>query len=161
MEESYEETVKRDEILRIYTSTKEALRLIEEISRTTVSDQLPQNFSTPSYNSMSMQQQFGSMNLNGSQQQQQRSNSLTSSSFQNVRAPPMAPSGNNSLNNDLMGLFNNNNTPTTSTNTYKAPPSRPAPVPTQQKPANNFLQNGSSNNAPNRPLNPTTPLVPQ
>lgn len=43
MEESFEEASKRDEIMRIYNTTKDALRIIEEISRNTISDQLPQS----------------------------------------------------------------------------------------------------------------------
>lgn len=41
MEESAEEAVKRDETLRIYNSTKEALKIIADVSRDTISEQIP------------------------------------------------------------------------------------------------------------------------
>jgi len=41
MEESAEEALKREETLRIYNSTKEALRIIGDISRDTISEPIP------------------------------------------------------------------------------------------------------------------------
>ena len=41
MEESAEEASKRDEMLRIYNSTKEALKIIGEVSTATVSTPVP------------------------------------------------------------------------------------------------------------------------
>jgi dynamin GTPase len=41
MEESAEEATKRDEMLRIYNSTKEALKIIGEVSSATVSTPAP------------------------------------------------------------------------------------------------------------------------
>jgi hypothetical protein len=38
MEESMEETMRREETLRIYNSTKEALRIIGDVARDTLSD---------------------------------------------------------------------------------------------------------------------------
>jgi hypothetical protein len=41
MEESAEEAMKRDELLRIYNSTKETLKIIGDVSQMTVSTPLP------------------------------------------------------------------------------------------------------------------------
>ena len=41
MEESAEETLKREETLRIYNSTKEALRIIGDVARDTITEPLP------------------------------------------------------------------------------------------------------------------------
>lgn len=41
MEESVEEAVKREEMLRIYHATKEALRIIGDVSMATVSTPVP------------------------------------------------------------------------------------------------------------------------
>ena len=41
MEESAEEAVKRDETLRIYQSTKEALKIIADVARDTITEPIP------------------------------------------------------------------------------------------------------------------------
>ena len=41
MEESAEEAMKREETLRIYSSTKEALRIIADVSRDTIQEPIP------------------------------------------------------------------------------------------------------------------------
>ena len=41
MEESAEEALKRDETLRIYNSTKEALRIIGDVARDTITEPTP------------------------------------------------------------------------------------------------------------------------
>ena len=41
MEESAEEAMKRDEILRLYNATKETLKIIGEVSSATVSTPVP------------------------------------------------------------------------------------------------------------------------
>ena len=41
MEESAEEALKREETLRIYHSTKEALRIIGDVARDTITEPLP------------------------------------------------------------------------------------------------------------------------
>jgi hypothetical protein len=41
MEESQEEASKREETLRIYNSTKDALRIIGDIARDTISEPIP------------------------------------------------------------------------------------------------------------------------
>lgn len=41
MEESAEEALKREETLRIYNSTKEALRIIGDIARDTITEPIP------------------------------------------------------------------------------------------------------------------------
>ena len=41
MEESAEEAMKRDEILRLYHATKEALKIIAEVSSNTVQTPIP------------------------------------------------------------------------------------------------------------------------
>lgn len=48
MEESVEETMRREETLRIYHSTKEALRIIGDVAHDTISDSVS---SSASYNS--------------------------------------------------------------------------------------------------------------
>lgn len=50
MEESFEEASKRDELLRIYNSTKDALKIMEDISRNTVSEQIPHSMNLSYYN---------------------------------------------------------------------------------------------------------------
>lgn len=55
MEESAEEAMKRDDMLRLYHSTKEALKIIGEVSSITVSTPVPPSVSydyTPSTLSM-------------------------------------------------------------------------------------------------------------
>ena len=41
MEESAEEALKREETLRIYNSTKEALRIIGDVARDTITEPIP------------------------------------------------------------------------------------------------------------------------
>jgi hypothetical protein len=41
MEESAEEALKREETLRIYNATKEALKIISDVARDTISEQIP------------------------------------------------------------------------------------------------------------------------
>ncbi len=41
MEESAEEAVKREETLRLYHSTKEALRIIGDVARDTIQEPIP------------------------------------------------------------------------------------------------------------------------
>ena len=41
MEESAEEALKREETLRIYVSTKEALKIIGDVARETITEPLP------------------------------------------------------------------------------------------------------------------------
>lgn len=53
MEESIEETMRREETLRIYHSTKEALRIIGDVARDTLSD------STSSSSSSSYSSSYG------------------------------------------------------------------------------------------------------
>lgn len=48
MEESMEETMRREETLRIYNSTKEALRIIGDLARDTLSDASSANREPPS-----------------------------------------------------------------------------------------------------------------
>jgi dynamin GTPase len=59
MEESAEEALKRDETLRIYNATKEALRIIADVSRDTITESIPppikandsySSLSAPAYN---------------------------------------------------------------------------------------------------------------
>jgi hypothetical protein len=58
MEESAEEALRRDETLRIYNSTKEALKIIGDVAREAIAEPLPppikpyDNFSTLSTPSM-------------------------------------------------------------------------------------------------------------
>jgi hypothetical protein len=41
MEESADEAIKRDETLRIYNATKEALKIIADVARDTISESIP------------------------------------------------------------------------------------------------------------------------
>jgi|APCry1669190770_1035315.scaffolds.fasta_scaffold448607_1 dynamin 1/3 len=56
MEESAEEAIKRDETLRIYNSTKEALKIIADVARDTITEPIPppirtyDTLSTPTIN---------------------------------------------------------------------------------------------------------------
>jgi hypothetical protein len=49
MEESIEEATRREETLRIYNSTKEALRIIGDVARDTLSDQISSSTTTSNY----------------------------------------------------------------------------------------------------------------
>jgi hypothetical protein len=59
MEESQEEALKREETLRLYNSTKEALKIIGDVSRDTIAEAVPppikgqDNLLPPSSNSYS------------------------------------------------------------------------------------------------------------
>ncbi|CAF1027180.1 unnamed protein product, partial [Brachionus calyciflorus] len=137
MEESFEEASKRDEILRIYNSTKDALRIIEDISRNTVSEQLPQSLNIPFYNNGSSNPPPG-------------------------RPAPSIPNQTNQLSSIFQNL---NQTNTTSlTNGNRTPPARPMPQ-NQNSRSTPQLTNGINNNNNIRPfLNNgsfNVPLVPQ
>ena len=51
MEESAEEALKREETLRIYNSTKEALRIIGDVARDTITEQTPPSVKQYDFNS--------------------------------------------------------------------------------------------------------------
>ena len=54
MEESAEEAMKRDETLRIYNATKEALKIIADVARDTISESIPPPIkANDSYSSLS------------------------------------------------------------------------------------------------------------
>ena len=52
MEESAEEALKREETLRIYNSTKEALRIIGDIARDTITEPIPPPIKQNEFNNM-------------------------------------------------------------------------------------------------------------
>jgi hypothetical protein len=52
MEESAEEALKREETLRIYNSTKEALKIIGDIARDTITEPIPPPIKQYEYNNM-------------------------------------------------------------------------------------------------------------
>ncbi|RNA38746.1 dynamin isoform X6 [Brachionus plicatilis] len=134
MEESFEEASKRDEILRIYNSTKDALKIIEDISRNTISEQIPQSIN------------LGYQNNIPSRPNSSMGQSSISSAFQNVPANQ----SNTSFNSNS---FNQNG---------RTPPNRPAPVPHQQTSVNSRStpQLNGSNVRPFFNVS-NVPLVPQ
>ncbi|CAF1053460.1 unnamed protein product, partial [Brachionus calyciflorus] len=125
MEESADEALKREETLRLYNSTKEALRIIADVSRDTISESIPppvrqyeSTLPTPSYN-----QRPASPKIPRHAPQAPNGRPAPPAPTSAPVYQPSQPTPPPSQNQPSVG-FNFNITPTN-----VVPPSRPAPVP--------------------------------